>query len=150
MKGTPERINRGEDKTKLTNFKRGFRFLGYDFKGGYKGISMKSLDKLKDTIRDIARRTQGVNLIAVIKKLNPVIRGHVNYFRLGDVKKTLSQIRLLGTDEASMSPNTSIGDGKPTTNVSQYTDSQKWDYSHLNNNFVKGTSLCVRATLWGR
>ena len=48
---------------------------------------MKSLDKLKDTIRDITRRTQGVNLIAVIEKLNPVIRGHVNYFRLGDVKK---------------------------------------------------------------
>jgi len=48
---------------------------------------MKSLDKRKDTIRDITRRTQGVNLIAVIEKLNPVIRGHVNYFRLGDVKK---------------------------------------------------------------
>ena len=76
-----------EDKTKLTNFKRGFRFLGYDFKGKNKGISMKSLDKLKDNIRDITRRTQGVNLIAVIEKLNPVIRGHVNYFRLGDVRK---------------------------------------------------------------
>ncbi|KXK29146.1 MAG: hypothetical protein UZ01_02311 [Candidatus Brocadia sinica] len=36
-----------EDKTKLTNFKRGFRFLGYDFSGKYKGISTKSLDKLK-------------------------------------------------------------------------------------------------------
>ena len=45
-----------EDKTKLTNFKGGFRFLGYDFKGRYKGISTKSLDKLKDTIRDITRR----------------------------------------------------------------------------------------------
>ena len=48
---------------------------------------MKSLEKLKDTVRDITRRTQGVNLIAVIEKLNPVIRGHVNYFRLGDVRK---------------------------------------------------------------
>lgn len=76
-----------EDKTKLTNFKRGFKFLGYDFKGKYKGISTKSLDKLKDTIRDITKRTQGVNLQAVIAKLNPVIRGHVNYFRLGDVRK---------------------------------------------------------------
>ena len=36
-----------EDKTKLTNFKRGFRFLGYTFKGKYKGISTKSMDKLK-------------------------------------------------------------------------------------------------------
>nr|MQS22903.1 group II intron reverse transcriptase/maturase [Escherichia coli] len=36
-----------EDKTKLTNFERGFRFLGYDSKGKYKGISTKSLNKLK-------------------------------------------------------------------------------------------------------
>lgn len=76
-----------EDKTKLTNFKRGFRFLGYNFKGRYKGISTKSLDKLKDNIRDITKRTQGINLQAVIKALNPVIRGHVNYFRLGNVQK---------------------------------------------------------------
>lgn len=76
-----------EDKTKLTNFKRGFRFLGYNFKGKYKGISTKSLDKLKDNIRDITKRTQGVNLQAVISTLNPVIRGHVNYFRLGNVQK---------------------------------------------------------------
>ncbi|MBI2557463.1 MAG: hypothetical protein HY607_11220 [Planctomycetes bacterium] len=30
---------------------------------------------------------QGVNLRAVIEKLNPVIRGYVNYFRPGDVRK---------------------------------------------------------------
>ena len=56
---------------------RGFRFLGFDFKGKNKGISTKSLDKRKDTVRDITRCTQGVNLIAVIEKLNLVIRGHV-------------------------------------------------------------------------
>ena len=76
-----------EDKTKLTNFKRGFRFLGYTFKGKYKGISTKSMDKLKDTIRDVTKRTQGVNLKAVIGRLNPIIWGHVNYFRLGNVHK---------------------------------------------------------------
>jgi group II intron reverse transcriptase/maturase len=75
-----------EDKTKLTDFKRGFRFLGYNFNGKYKGISTKSLDKLKDTVRNITKRTQGVNLQTVIDTLNPVIRGHVNYFRLGNVQ----------------------------------------------------------------
>ncbi len=77
-----------EDKTELTNFKRGFRFLGFRFIGRYKGISSKSLDKLKDNIRTITKRTQGVNLKTVIDRLNPVIKGHVNYFRLGDVQKT--------------------------------------------------------------
>ena len=81
-----------EDKTKLTNFKRGFRFLGYNFINKYKGISAKSRDKLKDTIRVITRRTQGVNLKAVIGNLNPVIRGHVNYFWLGNVQKVYRQL----------------------------------------------------------
>jgi group II intron reverse transcriptase/maturase len=75
-----------KDKTELTNFKRGFRFLGFHFIGTYKGISNKSMDKLKDNIRKITKRTQGVNLKTVIGRLNPVIRGHVNYFRLGDVQ----------------------------------------------------------------
>lgn len=75
-----------KDKTELTNFKRGFRFLGYKFTGKYKGISAKSMVKLKDNIRKITKRTQGVNLKTVIGRLNPVIRGHVNYFRLGDVQ----------------------------------------------------------------
>ncbi len=75
-----------KDKTELTNFKRGFRFLGFHFIGTYKGISDKSIDKLKDNIRKITKRSQGVNLKTIIGRLNPVIRGHVNYFRLGDVQ----------------------------------------------------------------
>ena len=74
------------DKTELTNFKRGFRFLGYTFIGKYKGISAKSMVKLEGNIRKITKRTQGINLKTVIDRLNPVIRGHVNYFRLGDVQ----------------------------------------------------------------
>ncbi|MEW6621376.1 MAG: reverse transcriptase domain-containing protein [bacterium] len=81
-----------EDKTKLTNFKRGFGFLGYKFSGKYKGIRDKSLGKLKDNIREITKRTQGVNLKTVIDKLNPVIRGNVNYFWLGDMQKTYRRL----------------------------------------------------------
>lgn len=76
-----------EGKTELTNFKQGFRFLGFKFKGKYKGIRSKSRDKLKDNIRTITKRSQGVNLKTVIDRLNPVIRGHVNYFYLGDMQK---------------------------------------------------------------
>ena len=48
----------------------------------HKGISTKSMDKLKGAIRVVTKRTQDVNLKAVIGNINPVIRGHVNYFRL--------------------------------------------------------------------
>jgi RNA-directed DNA polymerase len=81
-----------EDKTELTNFRRGFRFLGYKFCGTYRGISDKSLVKLKDNIREITKRHQGVNLRAVIERLNPLIRGNVNYFRLADVVGAFSKL----------------------------------------------------------
>lgn len=74
-----------ESKTELTNFKRGFRFLGYKFNGTFRSISDKSFDKLKDNIRDITKRHQGVNLKTVIERLNPLIRGNANYFRLADM-----------------------------------------------------------------
>ncbi len=48
----------------------------------HKGISTKSMDKLKGAIRVVTKRTQDVNLKADIGNINPVIRGHVNYFRL--------------------------------------------------------------------
>jgi group II intron reverse transcriptase/maturase len=83
-----------ESKTELTNFKRGFRFLGYKFIGNYKGVSDKSIVKLKDKIREITKRHQGVNLKTVIMRLNPLIRGNVNYFRLGDVVGTFSKLDL--------------------------------------------------------
>ncbi|MBE7547020.1 MAG: hypothetical protein HS127_07785 [Planctomycetia bacterium] len=41
-------------------------------------------------MRDITRRTQGVNLQTIVDTLNPVIRGHVNYFRLGNVQKYIA------------------------------------------------------------
>ena len=72
------------NKTELTNFRRGFKFLGYKFTGRYKRISDKSLGKIKDKIRSHTKRSQGVNLKAVIEKLNPLILGNVNYFRFAD------------------------------------------------------------------
>jgi group II intron reverse transcriptase/maturase len=59
-----------EDKTKLTDFKRGFRFLGYTFVNKYKVMSNKSLSKLKDNLRQVTKRTQGINLKTVINKVN--------------------------------------------------------------------------------
>ena len=41
----------------------------------------KSLDKLKDSIRDKTRRTRGDSLAHVIADLNPVLRGWFGYFK---------------------------------------------------------------------
>lgn len=59
----------------------GFEFLGYRFEAGRRLVRKKSLDKLKDTIRDKTRRTRGDSLESVIGDLNRTLRGWFGYFK---------------------------------------------------------------------
>ncbi|MFM9850378.1 MAG: group II intron reverse transcriptase/maturase [Hyphomicrobiaceae bacterium] len=61
---------------------QGFEFLGYRFEAGRRDVRKKSLDKLKDTIRERTRRTRGDSLEVVIADLNRVLRGWFGYFKL--------------------------------------------------------------------
>jgi len=76
------------EKTEVTNFGRGFEFLGYEFIAWrYKRPRSKALNKFKDRVRYITRRQQPFPLKWIINRLNPVIRGWSNYFEHGNVKK---------------------------------------------------------------
>ncbi|WP_169703361.1 group II intron maturase-specific domain-containing protein [Candidatus Kuenenia stuttgartensis] len=67
--------------------------------------------------------------------MKPVIRGHVNYFRLGNVQKVYRsldcwvrmRLRCFKFSE----------NGEQTTSVSLFTDSLKWGYSHSKENFLR-------------
>lgn len=60
---------------------QGFEFLGYRFEAGRRFVRKKSLDKLKDSIRDKTRRTRGESLKVVIADLNRTLRGWFGYFK---------------------------------------------------------------------
>jgi RNA-directed DNA polymerase len=60
---------------------QGFEFLGYRFEAGRRLVRKKSLDKLKDRIREQTGRSRGVSLDRVICDLNPVLRGWFGYFK---------------------------------------------------------------------
>ncbi len=60
---------------------QGFEFLGYRFEAGRRLVRKKSMNKLKDSIRDKTRRTCGQSLERVIAELNPVLRGWFGYFK---------------------------------------------------------------------
>ena len=60
---------------------QGFEFLGYRFEAGRRFVRKKSMDKLKDSIRDKTRRTCGQSLKRVIAELNPVLRGWFGYYK---------------------------------------------------------------------
>lgn len=59
----------------------GFDFLGYHFERNYKWPSKKSLNKLKDRIRQHTRRTNGHSMETIIINLNKILRGWFEYFK---------------------------------------------------------------------
>ena len=72
------------DKTRIGDCRvsgQGFDFLGYRFEAGRRWVRRKSLDRLKDKIREQTRRTRGQSLARIIVDLNPVLRGWFGYFQ---------------------------------------------------------------------
>lgn len=74
-----------ESKTRLTDFREGFDFLGFRFRWLRLGIRIKSLERLKDKVRLLTRRQQGRNVDAILQDLNPVVRGFARYFGVAEV-----------------------------------------------------------------
>ena len=72
------------DKTHIGDCRvpgQGFEFLGYRFEAGRRWVRKKSLDRLKDKVRDKTRRTRGDSLACVIDDLNPTLKGWFGYFK---------------------------------------------------------------------
>ena len=71
------------DKTRIVDQTKpgGFDFLGYHFERGYRWPRKKSLEKLKDTVRQKTRRTSGLSLTLIIANVNRTLVGWFQYFQ---------------------------------------------------------------------
>ena len=67
------------EKTKITKFREGFAFLGFDISSWSVAMRPKSVEKFKTKIRELTPRHHNLDQ-EVITKLNRVIRGTANYF----------------------------------------------------------------------
>ena len=72
------------------------KFLGYGFyifKGmGRLRIHPKSINKFKEKIREATGRSNGMGIEVRKTKLNQIIRGWINYFKLADAKKLIAKL----------------------------------------------------------
>lgn len=59
----------------------GFDFLGYRFEAGKKQVRKKSLDKMKDKVRELTKRCNGHSLYKIVQDLNKPLRGWFEYFK---------------------------------------------------------------------
>jgi RNA-directed DNA polymerase len=92
-----------EEKTKLAHLNEGFDFLGFTVKhyvvpasppGCRLRIepSRKSVQRVQERLRAVWRRFQGAPVAAVVRALNPIIRGWANYFRAHSAGKTFAKL----------------------------------------------------------
>lgn len=92
------------EKTKIANLEEGeaFSFLGFDicerknWKGKRVALSTpkeKAKATLKLKIKEIFKDNKSQPIIKVIEKINPILRGWTNYFRVGNSAKCFGYIR---------------------------------------------------------
>ena len=67
------------EKTHITTYGKGYSFLGFQISSRSVRMRPKSVEKLKEKVRDITRRCHNFDA-QIVGKLNQVIRGTANYF----------------------------------------------------------------------
>ncbi len=97
-------LHLSEEKTRIVHLSEGFDFLGFNIRhypapntarSGYKLLikpSQESVRKFKERVRREWMALKGHNVMAVLKRLNPILRGWANYFRIGVSKHTFESI----------------------------------------------------------
>jgi len=81
------RVNK--EKTHIAHSSKGVKFLGVKIFTRYTLIQEDKLIAFKAKVRGITRKSGGCNLATVVKRLNPVLRGFCNYFRVANCKGVL-------------------------------------------------------------
>lgn len=99
------KLRLNQKKTRIVDAeKESFDFLGYTFKRApnrgktkmatYFWPSQKAERSIRKKIRKIANPARSIKIEWIIKELNPVIRGWVNYFKIANSSKKFGKIRL--------------------------------------------------------
>ncbi len=81
-----------ERKTHIAHSNTGIKFLGVVIYTNHTSIEEKKLKAFKMKVKQMTKRNGGVNLAKVLKKLNPALRGFVNYFKIANINTKLKEL----------------------------------------------------------
>jgi len=81
----PRGLAFNEDKTKIVHLGEGFDFLGFNVRRYHRKLLIKpskaAIKRLRERLAAETRKLRGLNAVAVITTLSPVIRGWAAYYR---------------------------------------------------------------------
>lgn len=81
----PRGLTFNEDKTQIVHVEQGFDFLGFNVRRYDDKLLIKpsqaAVRRIRERLAAEVRSLQGANAIAVIRRLNPIIRGWAAYYR---------------------------------------------------------------------
>ena len=83
-------VNR--EKTHITSDVEGVPFLGFKIRSTGANIHPKKLAKFKEKIRELTPRNHGMNVREMAMRLNPFLRGWINYFRVANCKSVVAKL----------------------------------------------------------
>jgi group II intron reverse transcriptase/maturase len=90
------RLRLNPKKTRLVSIHQGVDFLGYRLiavKGHLNAyISPKVLDRFRDRVRELTRRTAGVSFLVMVGRLNEYLRGWGEYFKRAQASGVLDRL----------------------------------------------------------
>ncbi len=92
-----------EEKTRIVHITKGFDFLGFNIrhyrddsrKSGYKLLikpSKESIKDIKTKLKEVWLKYCAFDVKTLVSKLNPIIRGWANYFRVGVSRKVFEEL----------------------------------------------------------
>jgi len=82
-----------ESKTHIAHSDNGVNFLGVEIGSQYTRIQAKKLQAFKRKVKALTRRNSGGNLASLITRLNPLLRGFANYFRVANCSRAFKALQ---------------------------------------------------------
>lgn len=71
-------------KTHIVHSDEGVKFLGFVIKTDHTRIQENKVKQLKDKVRAITPRNAGQTIEQLVERLNPLLRGYANYFKIAN------------------------------------------------------------------
>ncbi len=79
-------------KTHIAHSDEGIKFLGVMIHTNHTRIQKQKVVTLKQKLKRLTKRNRGTGIAAIIRELNPVLRGFANYFRVANCAGVLKQV----------------------------------------------------------